>query len=206
MLLWMVATVVAAGLCAGLPARADTVFSNYTGINNDCGVTGLTAEAFTPTINFDFTGAAADFAAGTPPYVITFSLYTSSAGRPDVQLWSAIDSGLPVAGLVSASYSGTPIPLDNGTTYFLAVNDVDSIGLGILWLNGGSSSTALFGNSGGSWYSEGTANLRFEVFGDPVASAAPGPGPGSSAVPEPASIALLTAGIACIGLIRRRRA
>jgi hypothetical protein len=84
MLLWMVATVVAAGLYAGLPARADTVFSNYTGINNDYGVTGLTAEAFTPTANFDFTGAAADFAAGTPPlrdHIFPLHFVGRSAGR-----------------------------------------------------------------------------------------------------------------------------
>jgi hypothetical protein len=95
MLVRMVASVVAAGLCAGLPAQADTVFNNYTGINDENGIPGLAAEAFTPTENFDFTGAAADFAAGTPPYVITFSLYTSSAGRPDVQFWSAINAGSP---------------------------------------------------------------------------------------------------------------
>ena len=178
MLVWLVATVVAAGLCAGLPARADTVFNNYTGINDGNGIPGLAAEAFTPKANFDFTGAAADFAAGTPPYVITFSLYTSSAGRPDVQFWSAINAGSPVGGLLSVSYGGTPILLEGGTTYFLAANDSDSIGVAVPWLDGGSSSTALFENSGGTWFTNGSGNLQFEVFGNPAASVAPGPGSG----------------------------
>ena len=189
---FFVATVVTAELFRGLSAQASTIFSNYTNIDNGTGlVAGLFAAGFTPTGNFDFTGAAAFLDTPyVPPATASLILYSSSsAGKPDLQLWKSNSFSITTSQLVSASYSGTPILLQGGNTYFLGV-DIPNGG----WIDQGSSSVPFFIYSADeTWVSvgSGTSSVQFEVYGNPV-------------VPEPASCALLGLGLAGLAAARWR--
>jgi hypothetical protein len=79
------------GVCNALtvrPARAVTVFSNYTGSNCKCGFGGaFYAEEFSPSSDFDFISAAA-FVENSDIEAQSFSmsLYSSIPGSP---LWTS---------------------------------------------------------------------------------------------------------------------
>ncbi|MBV9676792.1 MAG: PEP-CTERM sorting domain-containing protein [Acidobacteriaceae bacterium] len=192
---WFFAAVVATAveLFSGLPAQASTVFSNYTGVNESGVVAGLFAASFTPTGNFDFTGAAAFLDTPyVPPATASLILYSSSsAGKPDLQLWRSGSFSITTAQLVSASYTGTPIVLQSGNTYFLGVDTPNGA-----WVGGGSSSVPfLIYSADGTWVpvGSGTSDVQFEVYGNPV-------------IPEPASFALLGLGLPSVAAVRSRRA
>jgi hypothetical protein len=191
------AAAIAVGVFAAMPVEAATIFSNYNGVNCNCGEKGgFGASAFTPVENFDFTGAAAFINIIRPPRQISLMLYTSSAGLPDMELWTSGTLSLGTSlELVSASYSGPPILLDAGTAYFLGV-DLTAPSL-VAWLGDGSSSVPFaFSTSGapGTWTAAGPLAEQFEVFGDPTA------------IPEPASLTLLALGVAGLAGARWRRA
>jgi PEP-CTERM motif len=187
---------------AARPAEAATVFSNYTGVNCLCGFgEGFYAEGFTPTIDFDFAGAAS-FVRNTGdegPQSFSMALYSSNAGLPGSALWTSGTLTAPgpdnTATLVNASYAGSPILLTSGHEYFLVLNTPDSDSPS--WLAQGSSSAPLFGSSDGtSWNNLSPGNLQFEVSG-----AAPG-----AIVPEPASWVMVLLGFGLVGFAASRRA
>jgi hypothetical protein len=187
------------GLCHALTvhsARAATVFSNYNGVNCKCGFGGaFYAEEFSPSSDFDFTGAAA-FVRNTDIEAQSFSmgLYSLVPGSP---LWTSGTLTAPPssATLVSPSYSGSPILLQTGSEYFLVLNLSGSNSLS--WLAEGSSSVlALTSADGSSWNGLGEQNLQFEVFG--AALGAP--------IPEPATWAMLLIGFALASFVANRPA
>ena len=188
------------GVCPTLiarPARAATVFSNYTGVTTDGGFDdpGFLASGFTPADNYNFTGAAVfvrNENCPGQPVPASMALYSStSAGAPDTSLWTSgtlsVNGPFGAATLVSASYGGSPILLRKGVEYFLALD----ILFDTEWLGGGSSSTPVyFSPSGSSWSNRGENNLQFELSGSPVA-----------AIPEPSTWAMLLLGFAGLGLL-----
>jgi hypothetical protein len=186
------------GLCHALTvhsAGAATVFSNYNGMNCKCGFgDAFYAEEFSPSSDFDFTGAAA-FVANTDIEAQSFSmgLYSLVPGSP---LWTSGTLTAPPssATLVSPSYSGSPILLQTGSEYFLVLNLSGSSSLN--WLAEGSSSIpALTSADGSSWSSFGEQNLQFEITG--VALGAP--------IPEPASWVLVLLGFALAAFVANSR-
>ena len=191
-----------AGIWAPSPGEAATVFSSYTGSFCFCGVAGggLIAEGFfTPAATYEFTGAAV--------YILHFSdfdqefslaLYSSTpTGEPDAPLWSATvvapaahEGDDFITALVSANYAGSPILLQSGAEYFLAV-DLDNGNFA--WL-GGEGSLPSYVRSGESWIPAALTfanDLQFEVYGDPV-------------VPEPSAWAMMLAGFAGLGFLGYR--
>jgi PEP-CTERM motif-containing protein len=177
------------------PAQAATVFSNYNGVNCGC-IFGLAfyASGFTPTSDYDFTGAAA-FVLNenvSSPQPFSMALYSSTTtGGPGSALWTSGTLSAPAgAALVNASYSGSPILLTGGHEYFLALNLSTSDAPG--WLRDGSSSTPVyFSGDGTSWASLGESNPQFQVTG--------------AVIPEPSTWALLMLGFAGLALASNRR-
>jgi PEP-CTERM motif len=188
------------------PAAANTVFSNYNGVDCRCGFAGasLLAEGFTPSADSDFSGAAA-FVANTSPFggaeSLSVALYSSAGGAPSSLLWaSGTLSGPNTAfgsALVQADYAGaSPILLQAGKEYFLTVDLPDD---GISWLNQGTSAAPNFysDDRGASWNSGTPQALQFEISGSPVSV---------GAVPEPSAWAMMLIGFAGLGFVGYRRA
>ena len=197
----------AALMAFAAPATADTIFSSYNAANCLCGIAGSgpNAEGFTPTANYDFSGAEAFISnSAFSAQTISLALYSSVSGLPGVQEWSSGPLSVPAAtgvvnsptaflGLIGATYSGSAIPLNDGTPYFLVVDLGSS---SVVWESAGNYDAPYAFYSGGMWHSPGPSRLQFEVFGTPTSAAA---------IPEPASLTLLAAGFASVFAIRRRQ-
>lgn len=118
------------GFCNALairPASAATVFSNYNGLDCSCGYSGgFYAEAFSPTGDFDFTGAAASIQnAFREDHSFSMALYSAtSSGAPGSQLWTSgtVTVGPLASTLAFAAYGGPPILLQAGSEYFLVLD------------------------------------------------------------------------------------
>src|SRR5579871_277177 len=105
------------------PARAATVFDNYTGDTTESFGTNYVGASFTPTANFDFTGEAAFVVSenGSPLQDFTLSLYSSAGGgSPDALLWTSDKLSVSDPGsFVGATYGGPAIELQDGGRYFV---------------------------------------------------------------------------------------
>jgi hypothetical protein len=185
-------------LSIAVPARAATVFDNYTGDTSTSFGTTYVAASFTPTANFDFTGEAAFVVSqdDSASEDFTLSLYSSTGGgSPDSALWTSPDLSVSNPGsFVSATYSGVAIPLQSGVQYFVVLHDIGLVN----WYGLGSSGTQIYvSGDGSSWSFQGPAALQFAVYGDP----------GATAAPEASTWALLLAGFLVLGLagVRGRR-
>jgi hypothetical protein len=181
-------------------ARAATVFSNYTGLNCSCGFGGgFFAEAFSPTGDSNFAGAA--------PYLqyafredqsFSMGLYSATnSGAPGSPLWTSGTVTVPAlsATLVSPIYGGPPISLQSGNEYFLVLNIPGNVEP--IWIGDGLSPVPAFRSADGvSWSSIGEENLQFEIFGTAL----------GAAIPEPAPWALLLLGFGLAAFVTNRRA
>ena len=123
---------------------ANTVFSNYTGMYGSGGA-GSVAEGFTPTADFDFTGASVfmeNYSIIDQPF--SLALYSSTgSGAPDTVLWTSgtlTVSSVNQFHLVAANYGGAPILLQSGVEYFLAV-DIPTVDFDIIWVEAGTASS-----------------------------------------------------------------
>ena len=125
------ATALALGLVFSsfvVPARAATVFDNYTGNTSESFGASYVAGGFMPTGNFDFTGEAAFVQSREDTsQSFTLSLYSSaSAGSPGSDELSVSATG----SLVGVTYSGPAIALQKGaTTLSFSATWEPSIGL-----------------------------------------------------------------------------
>jgi hypothetical protein len=195
---------VCAGAALGGPSRAEavTVFSNYNGIDCTCGeiFPSIYAVEFNSAATYDFTGAAAyvlnfDVHGNAQPF--SLSLYSATAASsPGALLWTSGTLFGPgptfTATLVSTTYAGPPIVVQQGTEYFFAVNLLSSGSL--VWLGGGIAVLPLFSSTDGtSWTSLFNNPLQFQVYGAPV-------------VPESPAWAMMLIGFAGLALAGRRAA
>jgi len=158
------------------------------------------AAAFTPSGNYDMTGAAAQLVDETNGQVnvIDFALYSNSSGLPGTLLGSLGSATISGASLYSA---GGPIPsgllLSSGVEYWLVLTPGTSQ-TNVAWGTNGSSSvpesftTDPTGASG--WTKFGSGSLQFEITGTQVGT-----------VPEPTSIALLGGVLLFTGSRLRKR-
>jgi len=192
------------GFCNALamrPVAAATVFSNYNGLNCSCGYSGgFYAEAFSPSGDFDFTGAAASIQnAFREDHSFSMALYSATAlGAPGSPLWTSgnVTVGPQASTLSFAAYSGPPILLQAGSEYFLVLDLPTPINP--LWIADGLSFGPAFSSTdASSWESLGEQNNQFEIFGT-----APGPAP----IPESATWTLLLIGFALTGFAVKTRA
>jgi hypothetical protein len=171
-----------------VPARAATVFDNYTGNTPESFGAAYVAAGFMPTGNFDFIGEAAFVQSrDATPQPFTLSLYSSATdGSPDSTLWTSDELSVSAAGsLVGVTYSGPAIALKTGVEYLGAVN----------WFVGGSASVPSYTSSDGSnWLAEGPVSLQFTVDG----------APGAAAAPEASTWAMMLAGASLLFWRRRR--
>jgi len=189
-------------------AQADVIFSNLISSSTiGWTITGFSipsesvAAAFTPTGDYDLTGAEAwligDHGGGT----IDFALYSNSGSLPGTLLASlgSATVGPTDNGVFTA---GGPIPsgvlLSSGVEYWLVLTPGTSSTFA-LWGEGGSSSvpvaftTDTTGASG--WTGANADNLQFELTGTPAATT----------VPEPASAILLLSLLILLTAIPARR-
>jgi hypothetical protein len=156
-----------------VPARAATVFDNYTGNTPESFGAAYVAAGFMPTGNFDFTGEAAFVQSrDADTQSFTLSLYSSASdGSPGSALWTSDELSVsPTGSLVGVTYSGPAIALQKGVDYFVVLHDVGAVN----WFVGGSVSVPSYtSGDGSSWLAEGPVSLQFAVDGDPGAAAAP---------------------------------
>jgi hypothetical protein len=157
-----------------VPARAATVFDNYTGNTPESFGAGYVAAGFMPTGNFDFTGEAAFVQSrdADTPQSFTLSLYSSASdGSPSSALWTSDDLSVSATGsLVGVTYGGPAIALQKGVEYLVVLRDLGAVN----WFVGGSVSVPIYtSGDGSSWLAEGLVSLQFTVDGDPGAAAAP---------------------------------
>ena len=152
---------------------ANTVFSNYTGMYGSGGA-GSVAEGFTPTADFDFTGASVfmeNYSIIDQPF--SLALYSSTgSGAPDTVLWTSgtlTVSSVNQFHLVAANYGGAPILLQSGVEYFLAV-DIPTVDFDIIWVEAGNSFQPFYTWTGSSWTGDSSGNAQFEIDGTPVAA------------------------------------
>ena len=193
----------ATGLAPGLaflsfvvPARAATVFDNYTGNTPESFGAAYVAAGFVPTGNFDFTGEAAFVQSrdADAPQSFTLSLYSSeSDGSPGSALWASDELSVSATGsLVGMTYSGPAIALQKGVEYLVVLRDVGAVN----WFVGGSVSVPIYtSGDGSSWLAEGSGPLQFTVDGDP----------GAAAAPEASTWLMTLAGASLLFWRRRRR-
>ena len=104
----------ATGLALGLvfssfvvPARAATVFDNYTGNTPESFGAAYVAAGFMPTGNFDFTGEAAFVQSRDAHAIIHAPLYSSASdGSPGSALWTSDELSVSSMGsLVGVTYA-----------------------------------------------------------------------------------------------------
>jgi hypothetical protein len=197
-----------AAIVSGGTARADTVpiFSNFgpgQSFNNVHGnlvgffapppTNTAVAMPFTATQTADLTGATLplEWFLGTD-FPISVFLDSNNNGAPGTILASLTQQGtIPnLPGLVAFSYTGAPVQVSAGTSYWLAAVQTDGL-IGHSqdgWLGSSMVNTTidfnLSGSSTGPWSSEGGSIISaFELDGTPV-----------TAVPEPGSRGLLVVG------------
>jgi PEP-CTERM motif len=176
------------------PAEAAIAFNNYNGFDCSCGydLTGFSANAFTTSGNYDFTGAAAFVEnLDTTTQEFSLALYSStSTGAPGSSpLWTSETLTAPgpfgTPTLVTASYPGSPILLRSGEEYFLALDLPGPSGL-VQWLAEGPNDFALYISANGmSWIPFGVSDQQFQVFGSPA-----------TVIPEPSTWAMMLIGFA----------
>ncbi len=169
------------GLALGLvfssfvvPARAATVFDNYTGNTPESFGAAYVAAGFMPTGNFDFTGEAAFVQSrdADTPQSFTLSLYSSASdGSPGSALWTSDELSVSSTGsLVGVTYSGPAIALQMSVEYLVVLRDLGAVS----WFVGGSAPVPIYtSGDGSSWLAEGPVSLQFTVDGDPGAAATP---------------------------------
>ncbi|HNY42266.1 MAG TPA: PEP-CTERM sorting domain-containing protein [Bryobacteraceae bacterium] len=96
-----------------------------------------------------------------------------------------------------------PYALTNGTRYWVAASTVGQSG-GNSYQVGGHTQNSIYPDDGTFWYSNDSAGTSFDgqVLTPEMAIYVAG---GESAVPEPASMATVTAGLGLLAFLRRRR-
>jgi hypothetical protein len=187
----------ASALCwLAAPAGAATVFDNYTGDTTTSFGTTYVAASFTPAANFDFTGEAAFVVSQDDSDLqdFTLSLYTSTGGgSPESDLWTSGTLSVSGSGsLISATYSGPAIPLEDGVQYFVVLHEIGLVN----WYGLGSAGTQIYVSGDGSnWSFQGPAALQFAVYGDP----------GAPAAPEASTWAMMFVGFLGLALVGIRR-
>jgi len=145
---------------------------------------------------------------GTPPGPdVVFQVLASKAGDPSqgpdttsVFAASAIQSGLGVTALAlyTAPTLAGGVPLVAGTTYWFAASTVGLSGSGEFQVGGHTQNSGGIVDNGTFWYSNDPAGIDFDGT-----ALTPEMAFTVTTVPEPASLALLGAGL--VGLVVRRR-
>lgn len=193
-----------------LRADPDVVFSNVNATVCHCGalIGGQSysypqsvAEAFTPTADYQLTGAEARLDGYGTGGTVDLAIYSNSSGHPGASLASLGSVSLSAAdeGVFSPSGPIPPLALLSGAQYWLVLNP-GTAGTLFIWEGAGSSSVPCAGTAdttgASGWVFLGPENLQFEIDGTPVVSA----------VPEPAAVWLLlpTVVFICFKLRKRR--
>ncbi len=204
-------------------SRATTAYSNFGAgfaynttqglvVGNDLAGDNLAeADTFTPSSTLDFSTieiALSCLATGDCPNSFTVDLTTDNSGVPNTSgggvlaSFTVTGSTLPIFGVsthLTLTYAGSPLALNSGTAYWIAVlpdaGGVDQI----VWnwnTTGDISSQAVASNGGGpsdAWLApSGQTPGAYEVDGNP---------PGG--VPEPGTFGMLLGGGLLLGLLRK---
>lgn len=141
--------------------------------------------------------------AGSP---FRFELFADDANSPDPANVLAVTgyqtSSVSTLQLITGSLL-VPYALTNGTRYWIAASTVGQTG-GNAYQVGGHTQNSVYNDNGTFWYSNDPSGLAFDgqSLTPEMAIYASG---GDSAIPEPATLATLAAGLGLMGLLRRRK-
>jgi PEP-CTERM motif len=170
---------------------AATVVDTYTWDTSSALNNAIYASGFTPSADYDFTGESAFVGSSSPTsQPVGLALYSSSGGAPGSLLWSSgtLTVGANASTLFTENYSGSPIPLQSGVEYFVAV-DATASQVGWLYTEGASVPIYASTNHAQSFFLLGGpfGTPQFQVFGAALST------------PEPSTWAMMLIGFAAVG-------
>ena len=163
------------------------------------------AAQFTPAGNFNLVDAQvmiSTLPSGGP----TFNVFIAadSGGVPGAfiqQIGFGVTATSSNGSVVTANSISTPIPLTNGTKYWLVLAPATST-TGVFWDGSATSSVPLTYNSSptfnSGWAAPVSSAIQFQIDGTPV-------GPQPTPTPLPTSVILALTGLASVGLYQMRR-
>lgn len=194
--------VLAAGVLAFLPLRAEVIFSNLGGAPT--GVSALLvggisevdqAQAFTPSADFSMTDA--QLVIESPGQGVNLFLYSDNSGQPgsSIEQLATGLSGPSSNYALETVNSFAPIHLTTGTQYWLVLTPANASNTGVTaWGDNGTSFVPrATSTTGGASWTVLEFDSQFQIDGTPLTT-----------TPEPSAISLFCCGGVCLLVIARR--